>query len=132
MTVTVPAGEKTGAYQLQAQITTLAALTDPGSQQLVIQKQCELVLSLIDQHKLDAGTILSTVPYTSSNPLIAQITALQTLQTSYGAGMPAGDAAVTVIQLQRQLVTELLSTPGSGMTAALVLSTMSYIGGAAQ
>jgi len=129
MTVTVPSTDRTGAYQLQQQVTTLAALTDPSSQQLLGQRQIDLVNTLMAQGKLSAASILSQISYSSTNPIIAQITALNTLISSYGAGMPASDAAVTLGQLQVQLVQELMAS--AQMTAASILSNMTYVGGAA-
>ena len=129
MTVTVPSTDRTGAYQLQQQITTLAALTDPSSQQLLGQRQIDLVNSLLSDNKLIASSILSQISYNSSNPLIAQIAAMQTLVTNAGATSVGNDYNVTLGQLQVQLVQELMAS--AQMTAASILSNMTYVGGAA-
>jgi len=129
MTVTVPSTDKTGAYQLQQQVTTLAALTDPSSQQLLGQRQIDLVNSLLSDNKLIASSILSQISYNSSNPLIAQIAAMQTLVNNAGATSVGNDYSVTLGQLQLQLVQELMAS--AQMTAASILSNMTYVGGAA-
>jgi len=129
MTATVPSTDRTGAYQLQQQITTLAALTDPSSQQLLGQRQIDLVNSLLSDNKLIASSILSQISYNSSNPLIAQIAAMQTLVNNAGATSVGNDYSVTLGQLQLQLVQELMAS--AQMTAASILSNMTYVGGAA-
>ena len=129
MTVTVPSTDKTGAYQLQQQVTTLAALTDPSSQQLLGQRQIDLVNSLLSDNKLIASSILSQISYNSSNPLIAQIAAMQTLVNNAGATSVGNDYTVRLGQLQLQLVQELMAS--AQMTAASILSNMTYVGGAA-
>ena len=168
MTVLVPTTDKSGAYAVQAQITSLAAqiatfnselqaaadaqaaaqlLIDQGSnaplpplppvvsesisdaQHLLDQRQIDLVNTLLDQRRLNADSILSTCPIViKANPLFARITSVQALVTKYGASPPGYQAAEKVDQLQRQLVSELMSS--AALPAATVISTMAYMGGA--
>ena len=129
MTITVPAGEKTGAFAIQAHITALAARTDTFSAQLKAQREAELVHALLDQQRLNAAAILSTVPFTGKNPQAAAITAAQGLITSYGASMPGAAETATLDQLQRQAVADLLAT-GQMTGAAVLASSLMYAGGA--
>lgn len=124
MTVTVPATEKTGAFQLQQQITTLSARTDSASQQLLSQRQIDLVVSLIDQNRLDAVAILAG--YTGSrNPLAAQIAKYQAIVNAGGGA--ASFAAPTLLALQRQAVVELMTN--GALSAATILANQVYSGG---
>jgi len=135
MSVVIPSTEKTGAAALAAKIVALAAIptTSPAwsqSQQLLAQRQADLVETLLDQRKLNAASILSTVSYVASkNPLAAAITKQTTLVSSYGATAPAAAASQALDTLQRQAVLEMMIS--GAMPASLILSTMSYVGGAA-
>ncbi len=134
MTVSVPANEKTGAAALQSQITTLSTRTDPQSQQLLNQRQIDLVNSLLDQKKLNAATIIAGISVPASrqtNALYAAITAQNTLITSLGTTLPVYAAQQRLDQLQQQLVREEMAS-GRNYTAATILANFSYIGAAAQ
>jgi hypothetical protein len=129
MTVNVPTGERTGAAAIQAKIATLSSRTDYQSQQLLNQTQIELVNTLLDQRKLSAASILSTVSFSASkNPLAAAITAQSALVTKYGASPPGYAASATLDQLQRQAVQEMMIS--GAMPAASILAAMTYSGGA--
>jgi hypothetical protein len=133
MTVNIPATERTGAAALAAQITTLSSRTDSQSQQLLNQQQQALVNSLIAQGKLNAASILSTVAFRGTLPILAQIAALQADVSAWTTTNPQLATTVsntTLPQLQAQAVSELMAS--GQMSAATVLSTMSYVGAAAQ
>lgn len=130
MTVQVPSNEKTGTAALAAKITTLSTRTDQYSVQLLDQSQRELVQCLLDQHKLSAANIISTMPASAAakrNTLYAAIAAQNTLITNYGTSPPVVAAGQVLDSLQRQLVVEEMAS--GARTAALILSTMSYSGG---
>jgi hypothetical protein len=135
MTVVVPLTEKTGLVAKAAEITALTAVpsTSPAATfaaQRLNQVQIEEVNALLDQRKLTAVSIISTIPVANkSNALYAKIAAQNTLITAYGATAPAGAANQVLDQLQRQLVQEEMIS--GARTAASILSTMSYVGGAA-
>jgi hypothetical protein len=117
---------------IASKVTTLAAIpsTVPhytASQLLLAQTQTELVEALLDWRKLQAATIISTLPVLNkSNPLYSKITAQNTLITAYGATAPAGAANQALDTFQRQLVIEEMAS--GQRTAASILSTMSYMG----
>jgi hypothetical protein len=122
MPVVIPP-DPSNAYALQQHIAILAQLSDGVAAQQLNQRQIDLVQTLLDLRKLDAGVILSTVPYNSSNPIIAQIAAMTPLAAKYGNTLPGDAARETVGQLQLQLLQELMAS--AQMPAALILSTMS-------
>jgi len=126
MTVSFAYGDPSQAAALNAEITLLAARTDTYSQNLLNQRQQELVQVLLAQNNLVAASILSTCSYVTNNPLVAAITALQTLATSYGQTPPGYAANETVDQKQRQLVTELMAS--GQLPASTILSTMTNTG----
>lgn len=136
MTVTIPAQDRTGAYQKQAEITTLAAVATTAphyqqAQQRLLQSRNELVNTLVAQGKLSAATLLSTtsvfnsgkVPANSALPILGTIAAYSV------ANDPSGAKAAQLAAYRQQAVSELLAN--GLMSAALVLSTQSYGGGAA-
>src|SRR5665213_910080 len=126
MTVTVPTNEKTGAAAIAAKITALSAIPSTAphytySQQLLDQTQRELVNTLLDQRKLQAALIISTLPVTNkSNAFYAKITAQNALITAYGSTAPAIAAGQVLDQLQRQLVAEEMAN--GQRTAVSILS----------
>lgn len=125
MTVTVPTNDKSNALKLQSEITTLGARSDSFSQQLLAQRQVDLVNTLLDQGKLNAATILAG--YTGSrNPLAAQIANYQSIVNG-GTGAAAAARGV-LAQLQSQAVAELMAN--GALTAATILANQSYIGAA--
>jgi len=133
MTVTVPVLEKTGAAALQAQITTLAARSDTASQQLLNQRQIDLVNTLMAQQKLNASAILSTVTYSGTLPVLSQITATQAKAAALASSSPAISNELyknTIPQLQVQAVQELMAS--GQMPASVILATMSYVGAPAR
>jgi hypothetical protein len=135
MTVVVPNTEKSGALALQAQITTVSARTDSQSQQLTNQLQQSLVNTLIAQGKLSAAAILSTVAFRGTLPVLAQITAAQADVTAWTTAnvnqqLATTTTNTTIPALQAQAVIELMAS--GQMSAATVLSTMTYSGGATQ
>jgi hypothetical protein len=138
MTVTVPATEKTGAAAKAAQITALQAVPTTAahyqySQQLLLQTQIELINALVAQGRLNAASILSTVSYRGTLPILTQISALQTQAANWASTNPVASGTllnVTIPALQAQAVSELLAS--GQLNAGTVLSTMSYVGGAAQ
>jgi hypothetical protein len=134
MTVTIPTGAKTtDLVAKQAEITGLAAVvsTSPAynqAQQLLNQRQQELVLSLIDRNALSAATILSSVSYKGTLPVLTAITSLNNNITTWTTTNPAlaTASAVTLEALRRQAVAELMAS--GQMSAATVLSQLSYAG----
>lgn len=131
MTVVVPILEKTGAYQLQQQIAGLSSKNDPTGQ-LTNQRQIDLVNTLMAQGKLQAASILSTISYKSTLPILTQLSTAQTNATAWVTKNPAQAAWLNnnvIPSLQVQAVQELMAS--GAMPAASILSTMSYIGAAA-
>lgn len=127
MSVTVPAGEKTGAYLLQQQITSLASRTDAQSVQLKAEREADLVATLLDQNRLSAATILAT--YTGSrNPLAARVTTLTA--AAAGTTAAANGAAAELAAVQKQSVLELMAS--GQLTGAAILASQNYNGGAAR
>lgn len=142
MSVVVPStGRSQDLAVLQSKINTLAAVstTSPAYQQSVqalAQAQRELVLALLDRNALNAASLLAAtavfpsgkVPATSSLPVLAAISALQTNITSWASTNPAlvPPAQVTLAALQSQACAELLAS--GVMSAALVLSTQTFAG----
>lgn len=131
MTVNIPSTVKGYTARLAAEITVLAARTDTFSQQRLKQQQEALVATLMAEGRLSPASILATVPYNAAKLPAALASAITyATTTAAGTGMPAAAAAATLSQLQAQAVHELMAAPGSGMSAATILSTMSYVGGA--
>lgn len=127
MSVTVPAGEKTGAYLLQQQITSLSSRTDAQSVQLKAEREADLVATLLDQNRLSAAAILAT--YTGNrNPLATRIATLTTLAA--GTTAAANGAAAELAAVQKQAVLELMAN--GQLTGAAILAGQSYGGGAAR
>ena len=123
MTVSISSIEKTGLRAKQDQITAVGARTDYQSVQHKAQLEAELVNSLLDQQKLAASSIISTLPTVGvRNPLYAKITAAAALVTSYGATPPGYAAALEKDRLERQLVNEEIAS--GQRTAASILSGM--------
>jgi ATP-dependent Clp protease ATP-binding subunit ClpA len=130
LTVSVPATHKSGALQIQTEITSLTnGPQNASTQQLLKLRQEHLVLSLLDEQRLDAGSILSTIAYNTAK-LPADLKSKITYLTSAaaGVGMPAVDAAAELVSAQRQAVIELMAN--QAISAASILSTMTFIGGA--
>ena len=134
MTVIVPVGPNNGnMVALQSKITALSARTDAQSQQEVNKAQVDLVSSLIDAKALIPATILSSVTYTvpPGNLIAGQITVLNALIAAAGtppAMVPGLQAKLA--DLQSQLVLDLIAQPRSGVTAAALLASQTYQGGA--
>ena len=132
MTVTVPSLAHGNSVALAAEVAALSARTDAASQNRCKQQQEALVFTLLSEHKLAAATILNTVTINAkTHPLWAQRTTLQALVISYGATMPGTAAGVTLDQVERQLVAELMAS--GQVTGATILAhpSLSYIGAAA-
>lgn len=131
MTVNVPQAPDRrggGARKLQDEITALGAGVQTAfTQQRKQQQEISLVHTLLDEQRLNAAAIIAALPVTiQRNALYAKIVAQNALITAYG-GTPPKDAANLVLdQLQRQLVSEEMSS--GARTAASILSGMAYIG----
>lgn len=105
MTVTVvqkTASDKTALLvQKQAQITVLAAISNPNNSQIqaLAQAQTELVLGCLDSYRLDPGTVISTMSVnTNLDPAVGQLITKLSTQAGGGADSLLRSARIQAIQ----------------------------------
>jgi hypothetical protein len=138
MTVSVPANDISNAIVLQNRIASYKAVGTADALQRAEAESRDLVNTLLDQGKLRADLILSTVSYNSNHPVAAPLSATITaLQTKIAAFNSSGQTALAnglsaheLPAAQAQLVHELIN---SGLVpASTILShpSVSYIGSA--
>jgi hypothetical protein len=127
MTVNVPQTHKSGTYEKQQQIAAVGARPDYQSVQHKNQLETELVLSLLDEGKLQAAHVIANVAFKGANPQATAIAKWTALVASYGATGPGNAASLELDKAQRQAVSEMMAS--GQMTAASVLSSESYSGG---